>query len=382
MRKALELLGKLSLMGFGVIGLLDETSMSNTIALALLIPGSVLVGLLLLSVTFVKADQFWPSDDATPRPIRIRPVDYAKAFVAWLHGFRRTYAVAPGLYYTGDHYDLDTPLLVTANYHLSVFLVTRRVRAANARLLVIDTDGINVWCAAGKGRFGNEQILSQIDRYPRKLLTAKIHLSLVLPKFGMSGVDLHALRQYGLAPVVGPLYAKDLPDYLSTPPLRHRRVDRVHFGLQSRVFILLPGLIQLTALSALLTAAISLVGYPLGAPIQLGVIGVVTTLGVAYPLLFPLIPARRFAIKGLLLALVIVTVLLSMAFLGAVSLLSMWFAVPFTLAAGILVGLEFTGNSAVSNYSRVKREIVLFIPISALMLVCSLTAFITVEVLR
>ena len=382
MRRVLELLGEASLVGLGVVGLSGLAPMPAAAAVALIALGGVLVALHLLSVTFVRANQAWPSGDASPRPLSIGLVDYAKALVAWVLGFRRTYAVAPGLYYTGDCYDRDAPLLVTANYHLTVFLVVRRVRAANVRLLVIDTDGINVWCAAGKGRFGNQEIVRQLDRYPRALLTTERRLPLVLPKFGMSGVELRALRQHDVRPIVGPLYARDLPDYLASPPLRHRRNDRVDFGLQSRAFVWLPGLIQLVVLSALLASAISVVAVPLGAPVQLGVIGVVAALGTVYPLLFPVLPGTRFAIKGLLLGLAVSAVLLAASWVGGESLLSVFFVVPFTVAAGMLVGLEFTGNSAVANYSRVKREIVLFVPISALLLVFSAGAFIVVEVLR
>jgi acetyl-CoA decarbonylase/synthase complex subunit gamma len=361
MRRVLELLGELSLVGLGVAGTIGVAPMPTAAAVAFLSLGGVLLALHLLSVTFVKAGQIWPSHGTSPLPLRIGLVDYAKALVAWVLSFRRTYAVAPGLYYTGDHYDPEAPLLVTANYHLTVFLVTRRVRAANARLLVIDTDGINVWCAAGKGRFGNHEITRQLDRYPRDLLSTRPRLRLILPKFGMSGVDLRALRQQGLRPIVGPLYAKDLPAYLASPPLKNR---------------------QLTALSALLAAAVSLLALPLGAPVQLGMIGVIAALATAYPLLFPLIPGRRFAVKGLLLGLLASAVLLAVSWIRDESLLSVLFVVPFTLAAGILIGLEFTGNSAVSNYSRVKREIVVFLPIGALLLLFSTGAFFMVEVLN
>lgn len=382
MRRRLELMGELSLLGLGSAGLFGVAPIPKAAAVTLVALGVVLMILHLLSITFVKPNQIWPSDDVSPRPLRIGPLDYAKALVAWMLGFRRTYAVAPGLYFTGDHYDRDAPILATANYHLTVFLVARRVRAANARLLVVDTEGINVWCAAGKGRFSNEEIVRQLNRYPRELLTNKRRLPLILPKFGMSGVNLRELQTYGVRPIVGPLYARDLPEFLASPPLRHRKDDRVDFGIQSRLFVLLPGLIQLTVLSSLLASAIWVLAYPLGAPIQLGVVGVIATLGTIYPLLFPLIPGKRFAVKGIWLGLVVSAVFLAVSGLGNGSLLSLSFTVPFTLAAGILVGLEFTGNSAVSNYSRVKREIALFLPISALLLVLSTGAFIVVEVLK
>jgi hypothetical protein len=64
-----------------------------------------------------------------PQPLRLTWLDYLKAGVCWLDAFKRTYAFKPGLYYTGEHYDSKAPLLVTANYFLTVFLVARRIRA-------------------------------------------------------------------------------------------------------------------------------------------------------------------------------------------------------------------------------------------------------------
>jgi len=376
-----ELLGQISLLGLGIAGLVGAMEMPRAAAVALTATGAVLAALHVLSVTFVAEQHTWPGGD-TPQPLRIGPLDYGKALVAWFLGFRRTYAVAPGLYFTGDHYDIDAPLLVTSNYHLTVFLVARRIRAANARLLVIDTGGINVWCAAGKGRFSNEEILRQLDRYPRELLSRKPRPTLILPKFGMSGVQLRTLRKQGLRPIVGPLYAKDLPAYLASPPLRNRAADRVDFRFGSRVFVWLPGLLQTTALAALLTSAIWLSGRPWGEPPQLGIVAIVAALTTAYAWLFPLIPGTRFASKGLLLGILFSGALLAVLWASDASLRAMAFAAPFTLAAGMLIGLEFTGNSAVSNYSRVKREVATFLPISALLLVVSAGAFIVLGVLQ
>jgi acetyl-CoA decarbonylase/synthase complex subunit gamma len=352
------------------------------LAAAIACPGSILVGLRLLSFTFVEAGHTWPNRAAEPQPLRLGVVDYGKALVAWLLGFRRTYAVEPGLYFTGDSYDVDQPLLVTANYHLSVFLVARRVRRSNARLLVIDTDGINVWCAAGKGRFGNDEIQKQLRRYPRELLTLEPKPRLILPKFGMSGVDLQALRDEGTRPVVGPLYARDLPEYLAARPFRNRAKDRVRFDLQSRAFVCLPGLLQVAALSAMMAVGVWVLTLPWATPLQFGIIAISVVSAAAYALLFPILPGRRFAVKGLVLGALFSGVLLALALADRLSMTSLWFAVPFTVAAGILIGLEFTGNSAVSNYSKVKREMVAFLPVSVVLFVVSAAAFVAVGVLR
>ena len=140
------------------------------IALPLMVVGAVMLGALLLRRTYYPSGTPWPEHDDQPRALRFSWVDHLKLVIGWFDAFRRNYAVAPGLYYTGETYDRDAPLLVTSNYLMTVLLVARHARAFNARLLVIDTDGINVWCAAGKGRFSNPQILRQLERYDRELL--------------------------------------------------------------------------------------------------------------------------------------------------------------------------------------------------------------------
>ncbi|MCP4654255.1 MAG: hypothetical protein GY856_02430 [bacterium] len=345
------------------------------------------IGLLVLvyaavRTTYYRSGTPRPRPSDQPRPLRLRWWDYPKALICWLDAFKQTYAVEPGLYYTGTHYDRDAPLLVTANYLLTVLLVARRIRAFNVRLLVVDTDGINVWCSAGKGRFSSAAILRELDRYAWELLAEGAKLTLVLPKFSLAGVELRALRKARMRPIIGPLYAKDLSAYLSNPPLKDRDDDRVVFGLQSRIFSWLPGLVQLLGYS--LAAALVLFGmeWLWGLEVPLGMVGLTAFLGTAYPILFPWIPGVRFAVKGLWLA---AFTSLGLGVLAAAGLLlpaDLVMAVLFTFATALFVGLSYTGNSAVSNYSAVRKEIARFLPLNVLLYAGSLVAFVITELNR
>lgn len=351
-------------------------------AMLLLAAGLIMVAALAIRATSYRSGTPWPQADNQPRPLRLSALDYLKAAVGSLDAFRRTYAVEPGLYYTGEHYDRDAPLLVTANYHLSVFLVVRRARALNARLLVIDSDGINVWCSAGKGRFSNAEILKQLQRYDRPLLSDGRWLTLILPKFGMSGVDIRALREHDIKPVVGPLYAKDLDAYLAAPPYRDRAEDRVHFGLQSRLFTWLPGLLQFLRLA--LFALVFFLGAALIWEIAIPweMVGLTAILATAYPLLFPWLPGQRFAVKGLSLA-GLTSLALGAGWVGG--LISPWgltLSVLFVWATALFFALSYTGNSAVSNSSKVRREIARFLPLDVLLYLASLVAYLIREVQR
>ena len=100
-----------------------------------------------------------PQTQTSPQKISFKIIDYFKVLYSWMFAFRRTFIIEPGLYFTGEEYDISTPLLVSCNYHMTVFVLWRILRTRNVRLLVIDTHGINVWCSSGKGQFSADEIL-------------------------------------------------------------------------------------------------------------------------------------------------------------------------------------------------------------------------------
>jgi len=382
MKPLLLPLGAIGLIAAGVTGKWSDITPLAPYAIWLLAMGLAMLGYVALKTTYYQSETPWPANSDPPRPLHLTWLDYLKAVVCWFDAFKRTYAIEPGLYYTGQHYDREAPLLVTSNYLLTVFLVVRRIRAFNARLLIIDTDGINVWCAAGKGQFSDAEIRKQLDRYDRELLTHDTWLTLILPKFSLSGVELRALRRAKIRPLIGPLHAKDLPAYLANPPLQDRDEDRVRFGLQARIFTWLPGLVQFLGYG--LVAVIVLLGVELafGIPAPLGLLGIAALLATAYPILFPWLPGVRFAVKGIWLATFTSLGLSALNVGGILPPSDLIMAVLFTFASAIFFALAYTGNSAVSNYSRVRQEIARFLPLDVLLYLGSLAAFVLKGVLR
>ncbi len=154
----------IGLVAAGLAGQWLKIDLFTPYAIWLLGGGLVMLCSVAIGITYYRSGYNWSEATNQPKPLRPTLLDYIKALVCWLNAFKRTYAIEPGIYYTGDHYDRNAPLLVTSNYFLTVFLVIRRIRGFNARLLVIDTDGINVWCSASKGQFSHTEILNQLDR--------------------------------------------------------------------------------------------------------------------------------------------------------------------------------------------------------------------------
>ena len=57
-----------------------------------------------------------------------------------------------GLFQLGQP-DENSPVIVTGNFSLTIKRVKKALEGENLWLLVVNTDGINVWCAAGGGIF-------------------------------------------------------------------------------------------------------------------------------------------------------------------------------------------------------------------------------------
>ncbi|RXM20875.1 acetyl-CoA synthase subunit gamma, partial [Citrobacter sp. AAK_AS5] len=74
---------------------------------------------------------------------------------------RMDYRVAPGLYAVGEP-TADSPVLVTANYKLTFDGLRSELGGVDAWMLVLDTLGVNVWCAAGKGTFSTAELARRV----------------------------------------------------------------------------------------------------------------------------------------------------------------------------------------------------------------------------
>ena len=174
---------------------------------------------------------------------------------------RRNYTVAPGLYALNTPTP-DSPLLVTANYKLSFDHLRRAMEGLSAWIVVLDTQGVNVWCAAGKGTFGTEELVKRLE-----ITEASKHVShqtLIVPQLGAPGVAAHeVVRRTGFKVVYGPVYAKDLPAFLSAGLKATPQMRRIDFTLGERLAVVPVELVQ-RFIPALIILALFLASAGLG----------------------------------------------------------------------------------------------------------------------
>lgn len=277
---------------------------------------------------------------------------------------RNNYLITPGLYSVGEP-DKQSPVLVTANYKLTFDAVRKELKGVGVWLLVIDTRGINVWCAAGKGTFCAEEIAYQVQR--TKLDTVVAHRELILPQLSASGVAAHTLKKLcGFKGLYGPIAASDLPRFLSEGQ-DDEGMRTVTFTLCERA-VLIPLEIcmlwkQLLVMAGVfvLLSGISPTIFSLSQAFDRGVLLIYATImailsgAVATPLLLPWLLFRQFWLKGAVLGLIA-----SLAFLFMISsgvgncdkiALCLWLT-----GASSYLAMNFTGSTPFTSLSGVKKE--------------------------
>jgi hypothetical protein len=312
----------------------------------------------------------------------LQPADRRGAWkMRWGMG-RMSYSVEPGLYAVGQP-TAESPVLVSANYKMSFDCLRSHLAGLDAWILVIDTKGINVWCAAGKGTFGTEETVARVASC--RLLEVVSHRTLVVPQLGAPGVAAHEVRkQSGFRVVYGPVRAADIPAFLAadmqaTPPMR-----RVEFPLRDRLavvpvdMILSAKNVLLTVVALFVLAGLGRDGYSADRLLSIGIPSALCFLlafiagTVLTPVLLPLLPGRALAVKGVWTGLAVFAAVAAWcwAIRGPTGdWIDNW---PTALAWALLMpatssylAMTYTGATTYTSLSGVEREVRCAVPLQA-----------------
>lgn len=299
---------------------------------------------------------------------------------------RMDYIVAPGIYAVGNP-DQSSKVLVSANYKLSFDALRKELKSLDAWILVIDTKGINVWCAAGKGTFGTEELVSRIEQTNLKNLVD--HRKLIVPQLGAPGVSAYEVKkQSGFSVIYGPVRASDLLDFIGHEMKASDKMRQVNFTLIDRLK-LVPvefavagrSLILIMAVFFLLSG-ISKNGFSID---QAGSVGLLSSINLMFafiagtilgPVLLPWLPGRYFFVKGLFAGLLLFVISLGTNLMGN-NLLDIiaWFLL--ILAMSSYITMNFTGASTYTSLSGVRKEMKIAIPIQIVAVVTGCLIWIT-----
>lgn len=287
---------------------------------------------------------------------------------------RMQYIVPPGLYAVGEP-EPASPVLVTANYKMSYDIVRSSLAGRNIWLLVLETFGVNVWCAAGKGSFGTDELVERIEK--SGLSQVVEHRRLMMPILGAPGVSAHLVAQRsGFTVRYATIRAADIPEYLDNGMVTTEAMSTMKFSFYDRLVLIPVELVMALKPTAAVVIVLFVAGLLAGglqAGLQLSLIwsGAVLAGVVIGPLLLPWLPGRSFAVKGAIAGL-----LFSMPWYLIAD--GMSWGLPETVALFLTVSavsgfytLNFTGCTTYTSPSGVRKEMRLALPVMACALLLS-----------
>jgi hypothetical protein len=279
---------------------------------------------------------------------------------------RMGHIVEPGLYKLGNPTP-DSPVFVSANYTLSFDALRSSLDGNDGYILVLDTKGVNVWCAAGEGTFGTDELVRRISNSGVAGIVK--HRTLILPQLGAPGISAHeVLHRSEFRVEYGPVRAKDLLAYLikrkATPEMR-----RVSFPFADRLVLTPIELVHMALPMVAVAAVLYLVAGPLA---SLAAVTAVLSGTVLFPALLPAIPTHDFSTKGLILG--VIMALPFAAYFATVPIIPIWVQavsgiVPLLLIPAVTayLALNFTGCTTFTSRTGVKSEIFRYVPVMVFM---------------
>jgi acetyl-CoA decarbonylase/synthase complex subunit gamma len=277
--------------------------------------------------------------------------------------------IDPGLYALGNP-DSQSPVLVTANYKMSFDRLRETLPGRNLWILVLDTKGINVWCASGKGTFGTNELVSRIESSGLSKVVS--HRELILPQLSGPGVAAHHVKKLsGFKVIYGPIRAKDLPTFLdgglkATPEMRVKT-----FTTWERIALIPIELVQALRAGVVIILILFLLSFlgklgegwtnalSHGLFSGVAILSAILAGAVLTPVLLPWLPGRAFSLKGLSLGLLGAIILIAfrwddwITITGRLEIIAWLLLIP---ALSAYLAMNFTGASTYTSLSGVKRE--------------------------
>lgn len=147
--------------------------------------------------------------------------------------------------------DRNSPVFLTCNYHLTVERVKRVLKGIDAYLLVANSRGINVWCAATGGLFTNHNVISVLKVTGVEELVD--HRNIMLPQLAATGVEADVIKKKtGWKVIWGPVYAKDIPAFIRNKLKKTPKMREVEFPLRQRIEMALAWAFPISIILALI----------------------------------------------------------------------------------------------------------------------------------
>ncbi len=296
--------------------------------------------------------------------------------------------IEPGIYKSGQP-DKNSPIIVTANYLFTYIKVMRAIKGLDAWVLMVDSKGINVWCAARGNNFGNRQVIEAVKATGIATLTNK--KTLILPQLSAGGVASPLISKeapdFPFRILFGPVWAKQLPQFLKERPARkpdkmklakftpfHRlRAFTTHTTFLLKMIFLKP-----TIALILLSLGLSFID-----PLWLRKLWIVGEIWlwiiIANAIIAGLFPitnfTRRFIIKGIVFGIITIIVLSSISWFIHKNMFLILLNSAFYFWLSFFSTMSFSGYSMATSPKEIQDEYPAFRKSHLVLLISSLVFF-------
>ena len=287
---------------------------------------------------------------------------------------RDNYTAPVGVYAVGKP-DRKSPVLVTGNYKLTIDKLRGKLNGLDTWILVIDTKGVNVWCAAGKGTFSTEELIFRIKKH--KLSSLVDHKTVILPQLSAPGVSAWQVTKYtGFKVEFGPVHSSDIIRYIENGNIASEDMRRVSFRLFNRMEVALVETVStlrylipifiLFASVRLLQGNMSILGVMVSSiksTFAYFIAVLICTL--IFPAILPVLPFRMFSAKAAIPGLIwsFILVVFPETFGFARNMFSAASNILLSTSMISFMGLNYTGSTTFTSLSGVKKETMRAIPL-------------------
>ncbi|MFH1319695.1 MAG: mercury methylation corrinoid protein HgcA [Bacteroidota bacterium] len=299
---------------------------------------------------------------------------------------RNDYQVEPGIYAVGNP-DTDSIVLVSANYKLSFDVLRKELNGLDAWILVLDTKGINVWCAAGKGTFGTNELVNRIKT--TQLDKIVNHKKVIVPQLGATGVAAHTVKKLSKFSVIyGPVRASDIRPFLKANMHATPEMRQVRFSFYDRL-ILVPVEVIVSFKYLVLFIAVFFIlgglnnnGYSIDIIFDEGIHSIINLVfaymagAILGPILLPWLPARSFSLKGFYTGIILFVISYLCGYTGNnLFEIIAWLSLIASISS--FLTMNFTGASTYTSPSGVKKEMRIAVPLQIAASVIGIAFWIT-----
>jgi hypothetical protein len=306
---------------------------------------------------------------------KLSAADHAMSILARFGIGRDSYGIAPGIYCTGTP-SADSPVLVTANYKLTFDALRKELSSLSSWILVLDTRGINVWCAAGKSLFSTEEVIKRVKASSLDKIVS--HRELILPQLSATGVSaIDVKKRSGFKVVWGPVRANDIKSFLNAGKKADESMRRVTFTVLERLVLIpveLSFLVKPTVFILVGFFLLSGIGTEIFSVKDAWSRGIMAALAYAagifagavfVPAVLPWLPGKAFSVKGAITG-IIAAFFVVMTLKNVANMWELTALFLCTTAVSSYLGMNFTGSTPYTSPSGVEKEMRKAIPVQAI----------------